>query len=90
MNHQVIIASLLAGLVILDFLAVRAIVTSGWFTRSQIVAQTFLVCLLPVFGAVIAFVFLWSQRPMNSQSEGGDPHNWDNVSAGPNSHDAFS
>ena len=87
MNHQVVITSLLAGLVILDVLAVRAIVKSGWFTRSQIVAQTFLVCLIPVFGAVIAFVFLRSQRPMKRQTEGADPHNWDNIGAGRNSDD---
>jgi hypothetical protein len=87
MNQQVAIASLLAGIFILDCLAVRAIVKSGWFTRSQIVAQTFMVCLIPVFGAVIAFVFLRSQRPMKHQTEGADPHNWDNIGAGRNSDD---
>ena len=76
MRLQWVLASLLVGLIVLDFLAVRAIVKSEFFTKRQVIAQILIVCLIPLFGAVFALVFLRSQYPTARQTERASPDIW--------------
>ncbi len=79
MKLQLALVGLLVALVVLDFLAARAILRSGWFTKRQVIAQIIIVCLVPLLGAIFAFVFLRSQQPVARQTEGADSDNWRNA-----------
>ena len=79
MKLQFTLAGLFVALVILDLLAARAIVRSGWFTKEQVIVQIIIVCLVPFLGAIFAFVFLRSQQPVARKTEGADPDSWHNA-----------
>ena len=71
------------GVAVLSLFASLAIVRGGFYTKSQAVAQIAIVWLVPVFGAVLVYLVMSSNRPARSQSVGANPDNWQNAQEHP-------
>jgi hypothetical protein len=72
-----VLASLLLGVVAFNTGVSVAVVRSGLYSRSQVFAQAALVWLLPLVGALVVALFLWSQaKAAPGKSAGEDADRW--------------
>jgi hypothetical protein len=77
MPSTLVLASLLLVVVACNTGVCVAIVRSGFYSRSQVFAQAALVWLLPLVGALVVALFLWSQAKAEpGKSAGEDADRW--------------
>jgi hypothetical protein len=77
MPGTALLASMLLFIVAFNAGVSVAVVRSGLYTRSQVAAQAALVWLLPLLGAIVVGLFLWSQSQAERHDlNGEDADRW--------------
>ncbi len=85
MTVEPVLAALLATVVALNVALSVAVVRSGTYSRSQVCAQFALIWGVPVLGALLVGLVLWSLRPPTKafrSGNGADPDNWESGDGG--------
>ena len=67
------------GVALLSLVTSYLIARSGYYSRSQVVAQIAIVWLIPLLGAIFVYLIMSSNRPNQRHGVGADPHNWENA-----------
>ena len=67
------------GAALLSLVTSYLIARSGYYSRSQVVAQIAIVWLIPLLGAVFVYLIMSSNRLNQRRGVGADPHNWENA-----------
>ena len=73
---------LIAALAIVaNCVACIAVIRSGLYTRSQVLAQSIVIWLVPILGTLVVALFLRTQRDERAvgRGNGADPENWQNA-----------
>ena len=80
-SHHVLALVALAVLVAVNVAVCVRVARSAAYTHRQVLAQSVVVWLLPIVGALLVVVVLWSQRPQpfSKRVQGADPENWQNA-----------
>ncbi|HEY3049432.1 MAG TPA: hypothetical protein VGJ72_18465 [Polaromonas sp.] len=83
MNDATLFLAALVCIALLNAVVSVAVARSGYYSGGQVAAQVVIVWLIPVLGAVVVGVFLWSQRAATASTSGADPENWQNAEDSP-------
>ena len=70
---------LATGAALLSLVTSYLVARSGYYSRSQVIAQIAIVWLIPLLGAIFVYLIMSSNRPNQRRGIGADPHNWQNA-----------
>jgi Mn2+/Fe2+ NRAMP family transporter len=75
------IYSIAALVIVANCVACIAVLRSGLYTRSQVLLQSAVIWLVPIFGALVVALVLRSHRDQRAigRGNGADPENWQNA-----------
>jgi zinc transporter ZupT len=67
------------GAALLSLVTSYYVARSGYYSRSQVVAQIAIIWLVPLLGAIFVYLIMSSNRPNQRREVGADSHNWQNA-----------